>query len=220
MPGRAAAAAVQAFRQAATRSTIINGEVLEVPNGILKQFERLPEVFRVHYDRPTSGFNYRTSVTVGAATVRSTYGYNGAGVGVAVIDSGVANWHDDLSGTSNVAPLSVRQPARRQVRRFRERPARCRTTTTATAPTSPGIIGGNGYDSNGEKAGIAPKASLISLKVLERERRRHDQQHHRGAGLGGPEPPDLQHPRRQHVGRRADHGVVLDRPADGRRQAR
>ncbi len=51
---------------------IINGVALEVPNGILKQFEKLPEVFRVHYDRPTSGFNYRTSVTVGATTVRST----------------------------------------------------------------------------------------------------------------------------------------------------
>ena len=30
-----------------------------------------------------------------------------------------------------------------------------------------GIIAGNGYDSNGEKAGIAPGASLISLKVLD-----------------------------------------------------
>src|SRR5204863_10096005 len=81
--------------------SIINGVALDLPNRILKQLESMPEVFRVHYDRPTSGFNYRTSITVGAATVRSTLGYDGAGIGIAVIDSGVANWHDDLSGTNN-----------------------------------------------------------------------------------------------------------------------
>ena len=30
-----------------------------------------------------------------------------------------------------------------------------------------GIVGGNGYDSYGEKAGIAPGASLVVLKVLD-----------------------------------------------------
>mgnify|MGYP003694002603 CR=1 FL=1 len=30
-----------------------------------------------------------------------------------------------------------------------------------------GIIAGNGYDSSGQKAGIAPGASLVSLKVLD-----------------------------------------------------
>ena len=51
---------------------IISDLALELPTGVLKQFEKMPEVFRVHYDRPTSGFNYRTSVTVGAMTVRQT----------------------------------------------------------------------------------------------------------------------------------------------------
>ena len=145
---------------------IINGVALEVPNGILKQFEKLPEVFRVHYDRPTSGFNYRTSVTVGAATVRSTDGYDGAGVGVAVIDSGVTNWHDDLSGTSNSLLFPY---GNQRVRRFVD------FVNEHTTPYDDnghgthvsGIIAGNGYNSSlGEKAGIAPKASIISLKVL------------------------------------------------------
>jgi len=30
-----------------------------------------------------------------------------------------------------------------------------------------GIIAGNGYDSNGQKGGAAPDASLVSLKVLD-----------------------------------------------------
>jgi len=149
------------------RLAIINGVALEVPNGVLKQFERVPEVFRVHYDRATSSFNYRTAVTVGAMTVRATMGYDGAGVGVAVIDSGVANWHDDLSGTNG----SLQYPyGNQRVRKFVD------FVSGRTAPYDDnghgthvsGIIGGNGYDSNfGEKAGIAPRASIVSLKVLD-----------------------------------------------------
>ena len=45
----------------------------------------------VHDNRPIGKENYRTSVTVGAATVRDTLGYTGAGVGVAVIDSGISD---------------------------------------------------------------------------------------------------------------------------------
>ena len=70
-----------------------------------------------------------------------------------------------------------------------------------------GIIAGNGYDSNGQKAGIAPDASLVVLKVLD------------GNGQGTisniiaaldwvlAQPHAVQHPRRQHVGRRGDHRV-------------
>ncbi len=149
------------------RLAIINGVALDIPKGVLKQFEKLPEVFSVRYDRPISGFNYRTSVTVGAMTVRATLGYDGAGVGIAVIDSGIANWHDDLSGSSNSLLFPY---GNQRVRKF---------VDFVNGHTTPyddnghgthvsGIIGGNGYDSLlGEKAGIAPKASIISLKVLD-----------------------------------------------------
>src|SRR6267154_3404341 len=48
---------------------LINGQVLELPNGMLKQLAAHPDVFRVHYDRPLETHNYRTSVTVGARQV-------------------------------------------------------------------------------------------------------------------------------------------------------
>ena len=37
-----------------------------------------------------------------ATVAREAYGVDGTGVGIAVIDSGVTAWHDDLSLTSRV----------------------------------------------------------------------------------------------------------------------
>ena len=79
------------------RLDIINGQVLDLPNSVIRQLESHPDVFQVHHNRPAGKFNYRTSVTVGAAAVRSALGYTGRGVGIAVIDSGIASWHDDLT---------------------------------------------------------------------------------------------------------------------------
>ena len=53
------------------RLDLINGEVLDLPNGMLKQVANHPNVFRVHYDRPIKTHNYRTSITTGARTTRS-----------------------------------------------------------------------------------------------------------------------------------------------------
>src|SRR5205809_1154211 len=44
---------------------IINGHVVAVPNRLLTEFAANPAIFRIHYDRPTSGANYRTSLTTG-----------------------------------------------------------------------------------------------------------------------------------------------------------
>src|SRR5258706_5805149 len=68
---------------------LINGQVLELPNGMLKKLADHSDVFRVHYDRPTKSHNYRTSVTVGGRLLNS-FGLRGSGIGIAVIDSGIA----------------------------------------------------------------------------------------------------------------------------------
>ena len=39
------------------------------------------------------------STVVGARAVQKSYGYDGAGIGIAVIDSGITSWHDDLTST-------------------------------------------------------------------------------------------------------------------------
>src|SRR5262245_41091242 len=148
---------------------IINGQVLDLPNGLLKQLGANPNVFRVHDDRPIFSDNYRTSVTVGARAVQDLLGYTGAGVGIAVIDSGVTTWHDDLTTNSG-----GRYPyGNQRVTKFvdfvngRLLPYDDNGHGSHVA----GTLLGNGYDSNGEKSGIAPGASLVSLKVLDQNGR-------------------------------------------------
>jgi serine protease AprX len=146
---------------------IINGVVLDLPNGLLKQLGADPNVFRIHDDRPIFSHNYRTSVTVGARAVQDLLGYTGAGVGIAVIDSGVTNWHDDLSNVNGGNYPYGNQ----RVTKFvdfvngRTQPYDDNGHGSHVA----GTILGNGSDSSGEKAGIAPNASLVSLKVLDKD---------------------------------------------------
>jgi serine protease AprX len=150
----------------ADKLDIINGQVLDLPDTVIKQLAKHPNIFRIHDNRAIGTHNYRTVIAVGADVVQDTLGYTGAGIGVAVIDSGIA-WHDDLTrgGVTKTFPYGDQRVAK-----FvdfvggRTQPYDDNGHGTHIA----GIIAGNGYDSKGEKAGIAPKATLISLKVLDR----------------------------------------------------
>jgi serine protease AprX len=144
---------------------IINGQVLDLPNNVLRKLAALPNVFSVHYDRPIGGHNYRTSVTTGARFVQDFLGYNGAGVGIAVIDSGISTWHDDLTSTSSTLYPYGNQRVKKFVDFVNGRSTPYDDNGHGTHVA--GIIAGNGYDSKGEKTGIAPKASIVALKVLD-----------------------------------------------------
>src|SRR6185312_1941903 len=81
------------------------------------------------------------------AAVRQDLGYDGAGVGVALIDSGIASWHEDLSGENGLRVSEFVDFVNGM-----EAPYDDYGHGTHVA----GIVAGNGYDSDGARAGIAP----------------------------------------------------------------
>ena len=80
---------------------------------------------------------------------------DGTGVGVAIIDSGVTAFHDDL-GAGRVVKFA-------DFVNFQPQPYDDYGHGTHVA----GIIVGSGYDSGGRRQGIAPGASLLVEKVLD-----------------------------------------------------
>ena len=144
------------------RLRILNARAGRIPNAMLRRLADDPKVKRVHHDRDVAGEIARTAATVGARNVQTQYGYSGDGVGVAVIDSGITPWHDDLT-------VANRQGQRVSafVDFINHRVQKYDDWGHGTHVA--GIIAGNGYDSNGARQSIAPKASIIALKALDHE---------------------------------------------------
>jgi serine protease AprX len=164
-PGAKLPAQFKQFARANGRLNLIDGEVLDLPNRLIAQLEAHPDIFLIDHNRPIEAANERTAVAVGSQAVQKGYGLTGAGVGVAVIDSGIASWHDDLTNkTSTYYPYgNQRVAAFVDFVNKRTLPYDDEGHGTHVA----GIIAGNGSSSGGRQAGIAPDASLVSLKVLD-----------------------------------------------------
>ena len=158
-PGVSPAAADAAIRR--LRGTLgrrlfsVGGQVADVPDWALTTLASLPGVHGISLDRRVHGTLERTGATVGAGWVRENLGFDGTGIGIAIIDSGVANWHDDL-GSSRVA---------RFVDFVNFQPAAYDDYGHGTHVA--GIIAGSGHDSEGRRRGIAPGATLLVEKVLD-----------------------------------------------------
>src|SRR5256885_13804029 len=75
----------------------VGGLAATVPNASLTTLAASALVGHVSMDRLAAGAMERTGSTVGATAVRQQFGYDGTGVGVAIIDSGITAWHDDLT---------------------------------------------------------------------------------------------------------------------------
>src|SRR5262245_38530540 len=82
---------------AGRRLARLRAQVAEVDNQDLEALARQPNVARVLPDRRAFATVERAGASIGATFARWQFGLSGRGVGVAVIDSGVAAQHDDLS---------------------------------------------------------------------------------------------------------------------------
>jgi len=138
---------------------IINASVVDLPARAIPALANHPLVAHVSLDRAVAGTMERTSATIGATAVRERFGYDGLGVGVAIIDSGVTPWHDDLASGDGGQRIV------RFVDFVRNRPNPYDDYGHGTHVA--GVIAGNGFDSGGARTGIAPRAHLMILKVLD-----------------------------------------------------
>ena len=154
------------------RLAVLGGQIAEIPDAALAALAAHPAITRVSLDRPVVATMERTGATIGAAWVRKNLGYTGAGIGIAIVDSGVTAWHDDLTSDASDIDMGGEVPTitiGQRVAHF--------VDFVSTLPSAyddfghgthvAGIIAGNGYDSGGARSGVAPGANLVVLKVLD-----------------------------------------------------
>ena len=151
----------------------MKAQVADLDPGVLPSIAGNPQVASIRPDHPVFATLERTGAAIAATIARRSFGLTGKGIGVAVIDSGITAWHDDLYLTDPAAPRS--DP---RVVHFRDFTADSIPGVWASDQPSDvyghgthvaGVIAGNGFDSDGRRMGIAPEAHLIGLKVLDGE---------------------------------------------------
>ena len=152
----AAEAAVTALGgQAARRLPHVGALVARLPRGRVDAARAAPGIESVSPDRRISGTLDLTSAVVGAASVHEDLGFDGTGVGIAIVDSGVTRSHSDLEPNRVVHFVDF----------IRMQPLPYDGYGHGTHVA--GIIAGSGYESGGARRGIAPGAHLIVLKTLD-----------------------------------------------------
>ena len=151
-------AIAQAGGVAGRELRIINSRAAVVPNTALVGLAHNPNIAKIALDRPSRATMERTAATIGAVAVRQQLGYDGAGIGVAIIDSGVASWHDDLGGAGG-----------QRVSEFVDFVNGLETTYDDYGHGThvAGIVAGNGSIRRARGRASRPAAQLIVLKVLD-----------------------------------------------------
>ena len=159
----------------------LNAQVAEVSDSALDALTADPGVRSVHLDRPL--VSLQSTVTAAPApaaaarAARTSGRWDGSGVGVALIDSGVVPHRDlGLAGANDSRPRLVGSV---DFVNGRTMPYDDFGHGTHVA----GIIGGDGTDSDGAYAGVAPGTKPAFAQGARRFRPRHDQHRHSGDRL-------------------------------------
>jgi serine protease AprX len=146
----------------------ISAVTMTVPASMLATLEKEPNVVYISPDRTqkmsANPLTEEFATAVEADVAASQYGFDGTGLGVAIIDSGIAA-HPDLNNANGVSRVVYSQSF---------------VSGDATTPDRfghgthvAGLIGGNGSSSgtaNGYAAtyaGVAPNVNIINLRVLD-----------------------------------------------------
>jgi serine protease AprX len=146
---------------------LIQASAITVSPDRIADLANLPNVAFVTLDRPVAAaLDFGAATT--SANIEWNYGFNGAGIGVGVIDSGIYP-HGDLKGADFNSRIVYRQ-----------------SFTSAAAADAfghgthvAGIVGSNGWASTSRPnvrpyRGVAPRANLIDLQVLDQNGQGND----------------------------------------------
>jgi serine protease AprX len=168
--GAADVRAISDYGGVASRTLGASAVVADIDNYALDALAADRRVAHIYADHPAFATLERTGAAIGLVRSRQQFDVTGDGVGVAIIDSGITAWHDDLYlQTGRSRRLGERVVHFRDFTQGRtsgwisDRPSDEFGHGTHVA----GIVAGSGYDSDGRRMGIAPGADLIGLKVLD-----------------------------------------------------
>jgi serine protease AprX len=139
-----------------------------VPAALIPWLKANPAVKYISVDRPTTKFLDFTTAAVNASFAWH-YGFDGTGIGVAVIDSGIARKHDLTApdGTSRIVYSESFISGRDS------------SDPYGHGTHVAGIVGSSGRDSTGSLftrtfKGVAPNVNLINLRVLDENGAGHE----------------------------------------------
>lgn len=117
-------------------------------------------VRRVRANEELEYYNDDATAITGADAVRSDLGYDGSGVDVAVIDSGFSGPHPDFDGRVDSNWRWVDDPLGEKDPDWTDLGPDTDTDNLGHGTHCMGIIGGDGADSDGKYAGMAPGTEL------------------------------------------------------------
>lgn len=134
---------------------MIHAYVIEVEEEHLDEIKTLEGLISVELDTHITAQMHRVGDIIESDWAHKR-GYLGKGVGVAIVDTGIALHRDFVEGTNRVIAFA-------DFMNNRTDPYDDNGHGTHVA----GIIGGSGYSSKGKYMGIAPECNLIGVKVLD-----------------------------------------------------
>jgi serine protease AprX len=147
-----------------SRLSLVNGGAFTMSAAAIQALAMDGDVAYISPDRKLKGMDDLTSAAVGVSAATSA-GYDGSGIGVAIIDSGINDrYHADFRDSSGTSRVVYRQDFTGSA-----------TSNSAGATWDlyghgthvAGIVGGNGTWSGGRFAGVASNVNLIDFRVLD-----------------------------------------------------
>ena len=134
---------------------MINSFVLEVEEDLLEYIKSVEGLLAMEIDTHITAQMNRVSDVIECRWAHE-HGFFGRGIGVAVVDTGIALHKDFIEGNNRV--IAFKDFINHRTETYDD---------NGHGTHVAGIIGGNGYSSKGKYKGIAPECNFIGVKVLD-----------------------------------------------------